>query len=98
MKLRLISIGRMLELVQNEDYRRRKGEPRAEPSEAPAFHKQPKGGKLYQGMKGVEGNQTAQEPKAEEADPAVKLLSTAISMNTEASVTWRRGRETRKDK
>lgn len=59
LKLRLISIGRMLELVQNEDYRRRKGEPRAEPSGAPAFHKQPKGGKLYQGMKGAEGNQTA---------------------------------------
>lgn len=46
LKLRLISIERMLELVQNEDYRRRKGEPREEPSGAPAFHKQPKGVKL----------------------------------------------------
>lgn len=46
LKLRLTGIERMLELVQNEDYRRRKGEPRAEPSGAPAFHKQPKGVKL----------------------------------------------------
>ena len=40
LKLRLISI------VQNEDHRRRKGEPRAEPSGASAFHKRPKGVKL----------------------------------------------------
>ena len=46
LKLRLTGIERMLELVQNGDYRRRKGEPRAEPSGAPAFHKQPKGVKL----------------------------------------------------
>ena len=75
-----------------------KGEPRAEPSGAPAFHKQPKGGTLCQGTKGAEGHQKAKEPEAEEADPAAKPHSTAISMNTEASVTWRRGREAQKDK
>ena len=98
LKPRLISIGRMLELVRNEDCRRRKGEPRAEPSGAPAFHEQRKGGTLCQGMKGAEGHQKAQKPEAEEADPAAKPRSTAISVNTEASVTWRRGREARKDK
>lgn len=42
LNLRFVNSKKMVELVQKEDVRRRKGRPRTEPSGAQAFHKQPK--------------------------------------------------------
>lgn len=46
LNLRLINIKRMVEIIQKEDVRRRKGEPKTELSGAQALHKQPKEVKL----------------------------------------------------